>query len=97
MTRDLMVKTQIQLPGDLYRQVKRLAQAKEWSMAEVCRRGLEYMLAAHPKIEEAPQEWKPPKPVKVGINKKIPVSNWRRLANESPIEEKLPGEKKPKK
>jgi len=90
---DVMVKTQIQLPSDLYRQVKRLAQAKEWSMAELCRRGLEYMLAAYPQIEEALSDWTPPKPAKLGINKRIPVSEWRLLANERPTAGRLPGER----
>ena len=29
-----MVKTQIQIPDDLYRDLKRLAKRKEWSLAE---------------------------------------------------------------
>jgi len=40
-----MIKTQIQLPEELHRDLKRLAEAKEWSLAETLRRGAELLLA----------------------------------------------------
>lgn len=45
-----MVKTQVQIPEDLYRQAKRIAKEREISFAEVMRRGLEYMSRTHPPI-----------------------------------------------
>ena len=42
-----MIKTQVQIPDDLYRKAKRLAEEREWSFAEVMRRGLEYMTRTH--------------------------------------------------
>jgi hypothetical protein len=42
-----MVKTQIQVPDELYKKAKEIAKAKEWSLAEVFRRGLEYMASTH--------------------------------------------------
>lgn len=42
-----MVKTQIMVPDDLYRKAKTIANNKEWSLAEVFRRGLEYMAEVH--------------------------------------------------
>lgn len=38
-----MIKTQVQIPDELYHKAKMLAKQKEWSFAEVMRRGLEYM------------------------------------------------------
>ena len=43
-----MTRTQIQLPDPLYREIKRLAQEQDWSIAEVLRRGAEAILRAYP-------------------------------------------------
>jgi len=43
-----MIKTQVQIPDELYRNAKRIAKEREWSLAEVMRRGLEYMSKAYP-------------------------------------------------
>ena len=45
-----MVKTQIQIPDELYRRVKQLAAAQEWSLAETLRRGAELLLASRPPV-----------------------------------------------
>lgn len=42
-----MIKTQVQIPEKLYREAKLLAEEREWSFAEVMRRGLEYMTRTH--------------------------------------------------
>lgn len=46
-----MIKTQVQLPDQLYYKAKAIAEQREWSLAEVVRRGLEYMALAYPVIE----------------------------------------------
>ncbi len=38
-----MIKTQIQLPDALYHTAKAIAAQREWSLAEVVRRGIEHM------------------------------------------------------
>ncbi len=46
-----MIKTQVQIPDELYRRAKQVAEQNEWSFAEVVRRGLEYVTSvrlAHP-------------------------------------------------
>ncbi|MFC7337999.1 hypothetical protein ACFQY0_12475 [Haloferula chungangensis] len=43
-----MIKTQVQIPDELYRKAKQIAKEREWSLAEVMRRGLEYMTQACP-------------------------------------------------
>jgi len=43
-----MIKTQITVPDELYNKAKEIAKNREWSLAEVFRRGLEYMARTHP-------------------------------------------------
>ena len=43
-----MIKTQVQLPDELYYKAKAIADQREWSLAEVVRRGLEYMALTYP-------------------------------------------------
>ena len=43
-----MIRTQIQLPEILYKEVQRVAATQEWSIAEVIRRGAESVVRAYP-------------------------------------------------
>jgi hypothetical protein len=61
-----MVKTQIQLPDDLYQRVNQLAKQKEWSLAETLRRGAELFLQQYPPPQSVRQPWTPPKPRRLG-------------------------------
>ena len=54
-----MIKTQVQLPDELYRKAKAIAEQREWSLAEVVRRGIEHMALAYP-VAEDPVQWKLP-------------------------------------
>ncbi len=45
-----MIKTQVQIPEDLYRKAKRIAKERQMSFGEVMRRGLEYMSRTHPPL-----------------------------------------------
>ncbi len=54
-----MIKTQVQIPDQLYHQAKAIAEQREWSFAEVVRRGIEYMATAYP-VEEKSNGWKIP-------------------------------------
>lgn len=54
-----MIKTQIQLPDELYHTAKAIAEQREWSLAEVVRRGIEYMARAYPP-REPDKNWKLP-------------------------------------
>ena len=75
-----MIKTQIQLPDALYRDLKRLAEAKEWSLAETLRRAAEQFLARHPSSSPSAAPWEPPTSVAVG---------WRGLSHEDVHERAL--------
>lgn len=56
-----MIKTQIQLPEELFRQVRRFAAEREWSLAETFRRGAELLLQVHPPNPASKAlEWTPP-------------------------------------
>ena len=77
-----MVKTQIQLPDRLYQEAKRVAHEREISLAEVIRRGVEYITKTYPPLDEPRSEWQPPQPRKLG-SFKASVRDWRELANSS--------------
>ncbi len=47
-----MIRTQIQLPDPLYRDVQRVARQQDWSMAEVIRRGAESVVRAYPPCKQ---------------------------------------------
>ncbi|MGH9339688.1 MAG: antitoxin [Acidobacteriota bacterium] len=59
-----MVKTQIQIPDQLYREAKRIAREREISFAEVVRRGLEAIVRTYPSLPE--ESWRPPAPRDLG-------------------------------
>ena len=67
-----MVKIQIQLPDELYRDLKRLAAAREWSLAETLHRAAEQLLARHPNVALRSRAWSPPVSDAVG---------WRDLSH----------------
>ncbi len=60
-----MTRTQIQLPDDVYERARKLCKSREISLAELARRGLEYILSVYtaPGISG---EWQPPKPRRLG-------------------------------
>jgi hypothetical protein len=74
-----MVKTQIQIPDDLYRDLKRLAKRKEWSLAETLRRGGEQILEMYPDQVTKSPAWEPPAPQKMGW-KNLSAEEMHRLA-----------------
>lgn len=54
------MRVQIQLPDEIHVRAKRLAAAKEISLAELARRGLELVLAQTPEPEEVEASWQLP-------------------------------------
>ncbi len=60
-----MVKTQIQIPDELYRQIKAFSRQREWSLAETFRRGAEQLVQQYPTTIQS-QPWTPPKPMRRG-------------------------------
>lgn len=72
-----MVKTQIQLPDKLYEEAKRVAREREMSLAEVVRRGVEYIAGVYPPVGEGAAKWKMPKPQNRGLKPGIRLENLR--------------------
>ena len=62
-----MIKTQIQLPDRLYRELKRVAREREMSLAEVVRRGAEYITTVYPPLPTEPPASSLPPPVTTGV------------------------------
>ena len=81
-----MVKTQIQLPEELYAEAKRVAREREVSLADVIRQGVEYITRVYPPLpRRGKQKWSPPAPSPMGAYR-IPPEEWRLLVNEPPID-----------
>ena len=77
-----MVRTQVQLPDELYERTKRLAESKEISLAELVRRGLEYMLSIHRPDLVVRRGWKLDAPSDVGLLRDpFADADWRVAAN----------------
>jgi hypothetical protein len=85
-----MKRTQIQIPDPLYKEVKRLAALRDWSVSEVIRRAVEQLVAQYPGIKK-PKGWKLPEARNLG-KPLVPSESWRRLlAEEQSGGEEMPG------
>jgi hypothetical protein len=80
-----MVRTQIQLPDEVYARARRIADAREISFAELARRGLEYILSVYSPEPEGVQVWNPPKPRHLGW-KGLTEDQLKGQARLSPVE-----------
>jgi hypothetical protein len=67
-----MIRTQIQLPDDVFARAKKVCSAREISLAELARRGIEYILSVYSQEPVRKDEWRPPKPRRLG---------WRGLSD----------------
>ena len=61
-----MIRTQIQLPDEVYARAKRVCEAREIPLAELARRGIEYILSVYATDSDTDREWHPPTPRKLG-------------------------------
>ncbi len=76
-----MVKTQVQIPEELFRRAKQVAAQKEWSFAEVVRRGLEYITQVNPQDRGSGTPWRLPDARRLGPFL-APESQWTELCHE---------------
>ena len=67
-----MTRTQIQLPDEVYERARRVCKSREISLAELARRGIEYILSVYSTQAETGSDWHPPKPRRLG---------WRGLSD----------------
>ena len=75
-----MVRTQIQLPDELYRRAKQVAETREISLAEMTRRGLELFLDRLPPPTREKEGWKIPRIDGGGI--KVSLDRLRDFSDE---------------
>jgi hypothetical protein len=68
-----MTRTRIQLADETSARAKRLCEAREIPLAELARRGIEYILSVYASDSDANREWHPPKPRRLG---------WKGLTDE---------------
>ncbi len=61
-----MIRTQIQLPDEVFARAKKICEAREISFAELARRGIEYILTVYSIPPEEQGDWQPPKPRRLG-------------------------------
>lgn len=61
-----MTRTQIQLPDDVYERARKVCKSRQISLAELARRGLEYILSVYAPEPDAVEDWQPPKPRALG-------------------------------
>jgi len=61
-----MIRTQIQLPDDVFARAKKLCEAREISLAELARRGIEYILTVYAPEADANRAWELPQPRNLG-------------------------------
>jgi hypothetical protein len=70
-----MKRTQVQIPDPLYREVKRVARLRDWSVSEVFRRAAEQLVAQYPD-DKHPGDWALPEPREMGVPL-VPPEEWR--------------------
>lgn len=73
----IMKRTQIQLPDWLFTVAQDVATRKEISLAELVRRGLEYMVSITPAAGTDVSKWQPPTAHPLGSSDPFRVSSWR--------------------
>ncbi len=62
-----MIKTQIQVPDELFQEIRAFAKQRQWSLAETFRRGAELLLQVYPEgLEKELETWVPPTSGEVG-------------------------------
>ena len=75
-----MVRVQIQLPEEVITKAKKFCGAREISLSELTRRGIEYMLSVYAQEHGNADEWQLPKPRNLG---------WMGLSDEEIKEQAL--------
>jgi hypothetical protein len=76
-----MIRTQVQIPDRLYRELKRVAEEHEMSLAEVIRRGAEYITQVYKPHEVSRDGWRLPGPFDLGVKNDPFGEDWRYKLN----------------
>ena len=84
-----MTRTQIQLPDEVHARARALCKKKEISMAELARRGIEYILSVY---SQGNEDWTPPTPRPLGwkgLSDSEIKKQAQRTMTESDLERKI--------
>jgi hypothetical protein len=76
-----MIKTQVQIPDELFERARKVARQNEWSFAETVRRGLEYITTVRPPRGKAGRRWRLPPPRDCGPFL-LPEAEWTAALHE---------------
>lgn len=85
-----MVRVQIQLPDELYREAKRLCEEREMSLAELARRGVEHTVNVLNRGRKG-APWLPPQPHSLGWDD-LSEEELKRIAQEGSTEQETSGQ-----
>ena len=85
-----MVRTQIQLPDELYKKAKRFSREREMSLTEVVRRGLELYLDRFPSELSSAKPWV--LPIFDGGGTLVPLEDLKQFAYDEEALRSLPHE-----
>ena len=80
-----MKRTQIQLPDWLFAVAHDVAAQKEISLAELVRRGLEYMVAVNPDVAGMSGEWRLPDAYPLDSDDPFVLPDWRAQLHARPL------------
>ena len=72
-----MIRTQVQIPDNLYGSARQLAARMEISLTELVRRGLEYMVSVSAPTDRAQTEWTVPAAHNLGGRNPFSAPDWR--------------------
>ena len=61
-----MIRTQIQLPDEVFARAKKVCEVREIAFTELARRGIDYILSVYAREEDTTKEWKLPEPRSLG-------------------------------
>lgn len=67
-----MIRSQIRLPNEVFAKAIKFCEAREISLSELTRRGIDYVLSVYAQEHGNADEWQPPKPRNLG---------WRGLSH----------------
>ena len=83
-----MVRMQVQLPEELYNELRAVADQKEWSLAETLRRASELLISVYPRLGQEPgKEWALPQ-ADLGVPL-APEEKWAEILEEDLLERHL--------
>lgn len=86
-----MIRTQVQIPDNLYDSARKLAERMEISVTELVRRGLEYMVSVSAPADRADAGWTLPGAHSLGGADPFKAPDWREQLHTGHLKVAEPG------